>query len=198
MMIQAKLSCIRTTEKTNFTFPLPTISLVQSLTMSIKMDFQQVFIWVLFGDMPINDKRNVAIGIGLGLSSNSYNQNISILEANNDITFNIIDESEINVSKNKFTTYLLEVPFEFRLRKSTATAYSFLRIYPGFKIGYLFYNSTKFKSDAGDTKLSNIDEFNRLQYGLTLSVGYGTWNFHAYYGLNPIFDNSATLNRSAY
>jgi len=145
-------------------------------------------------DMPINDKRDVAIGVGLGLSSNSYNQNISILEDNNNVVFGVIDESVVNVSKNKFTTYLVEVPFEFRWRKSSPTNYKFLRIYPGFKLGYVFYNSTKFKSDNGDVKLSNIDEFNALQYGLTLSVGYGTWNFHAYYGLNPIFDSSTRLN----
>jgi len=29
-----------------------------------------------------------------------------------------------------------------------------------------------------------------VQYGLTLSAGYGTWNFHVYYGLNSIFDNN--------
>lgn len=148
-------------------------------------------------DMPINEERNVAIGIGLGLSSNSYNQNVAILEANNDITYSIIDESVVNVSKNKFTTYLVELPFEFRWRRSTPTKYNFLRIYPGFKLGYVFYNSTKFKSDNGDVNLTNLDDFNSLQYGLTLSVGYGTWNFHAYYGLNPIFDNTARLNGEA-
>lgn len=148
-------------------------------------------------DMPINEGRNVAIGLGLGLSSNSYNQNVAIFETNSDITYNIIDESVVNVSKNKFTTYLLEVPFEFRWRRSTATDYNFLRIYPGFKLGYLFYNSTKYKSDNGDEILTNLEDFNALQYGLTLSVGYGTWNFHAYYGLNPIFDSSARLNGQA-
>ena len=148
-------------------------------------------------DMPINEGRNVAIGLGLGLSSNSYNQNVAIFETNSDITYNIIDESVVNVSKNKFTTYLLEVPFEFRWRRSTATDYNFLRIYPGFKLGYLFYNSTKYKSDNGDEILTNLKDFNALQYGLTLSVGYGTWNFHAYYGLNPIFDSSARLNGQA-
>lgn len=145
-------------------------------------------------DMPINKRRNKAIGLGLGLSSNSYNQNISILENNNEVAYSIIDESEVNVSKNKFTTYLLEVPIEFRWRTSTTTEYSFWRIYPGFKLGYLFYNSTKFKSEAGNEKLSNLEDFNKLQYGLTLSVGYGTWNFHLYYGLNSIFDDSAKLN----
>lgn len=145
-------------------------------------------------DMPINEKRNFAIGLGLGISTNSYNQNLSILKESNTITYNIIDESEINVSKNKFTTYLVEVPLEIRWRTSTATDYNFWRIYPGFKVGYLLYNSTKFKSDAGDQKLSNLDDFNKIQYGLTLSAGYGTWNFHVYYGLNSIFDGNAKLN----
>ncbi|BAO75213.1 porin family protein [Winogradskyella sp. PG-2] len=147
-------------------------------------------------DMPINEKRNFAIGLGLGISTNSYNQNLSILKENNAINYSIIDESEINVSKNKFTTYLVEVPLEIRWRTSTATDYNFWRIYSGFKIGYLLYNSTKFKSDEGDEKLSNLDDFNELQYGLTLSAGYGTWNFHVYYGLNSIFDRSAKLNNN--
>jgi len=98
------------------------------------------------------------------------------------------------VSKNKFTTYLVELPFELRWRTSTPSDYNFWRIYPGFKVGYLLYNSTKFKSEAGNEKLSNIDEFNKIQYGLTLSAGYGTWNFHVYYGLNSVFNDTATLD----
>lgn len=145
-------------------------------------------------DMPINADRDFALGLGLGLSSNSYNQNLLITEDNKEYLFEIINEDEINVSQNKFTTYLVELPFEIRWRTSTATDYNFWRIYAGFKVGYVFYNSTKFRSNAGDVKLSNIDAFNQLQYGLTLSVGYGTWNFHAYYGLNPIFNEESILN----
>jgi hypothetical protein len=145
-------------------------------------------------DMPINERRNFAIGLGLGISSNSYNQNVSILETNNNLVYLIIDESEFNVSKNKFTTYLVEVPFELRWRTSNATDYNFWRIYTGFKVGYLVYNSSKFVSEEGRQNLSNIEDFNKLQYGLTLSAGYGTWNFHVYYGLNPIFDENAILN----
>ena len=145
-------------------------------------------------DMPINERRNLAIGVGLGLSSNSYNQNILIAKNDGDYTYSFVDETNIDVSKNKFTTYLVEVPFEFRWRTSTASNYNFWRIYPGFKLSYLMYNSTKFKSSAGDIKLFNVDDFNRLQYGVTLSAGYGTWNFQAYYALNPIFDDTAKLN----
>ena len=149
-------------------------------------------------DMPINQRRNVAIGLGLGLSANSYNQkNILISEINNDIEFSIIDESDYDVTKNKFTTYLVEVPLEIRWRTSTASDYNFWRIYTGFKIGYLLYNSTKFLSDLENSKLSNVDSFNKLQYGLTLSAGYGTWNFHLYYGLNPIFDANLQSDNTA-
>ena len=156
--------------------------------------FSSGFHFGFIRDMPINDKRDFAFGLGLGISTNSYNQNLFIEESNNNILYSIIDESEVNVSKNKFTTYLVEVPFEIRWRTSTPTDYNFWRIYTGFKVGYLFYNSTKFKSDAGNVNLSNINDFNKLQYGLTLSAGYGTWNFHVYYGLNSIFDNNAKLN----
>lgn len=156
--------------------------------------FSSGFHFGFIRDMPVNEKRNFAIGLGLGLSSNSFNQNIAITESNNTVVYNIIDEREVNVSKNKFTTYLVEVPLEIRWRTSTYEEYDFWRIYTGIKFGYLLYNSTKINSDSGNVKLSNIDDFNRLQYGITLSAGYGTWNFHVYYGLNSIFDNSARLN----
>jgi len=145
-------------------------------------------------DMPINKDRDFAIGLGIGFSLNSYNQNLSIIEENKVIIFSILNEDEINVSKNKFSTYLVEVPLEIRWRTSTASDYNFWRIYTGFKLGYMLHNSTKLKSSAGDVQLSNIDSFNKLQYGLTLGAGYGTWNFHAYYGLNSIFNDDTKLN----
>jgi hypothetical protein len=159
--------------------------------------FSSAFHFGFIRDMPINDRRNVAIGLGMGISTNSYNQNLSILETNSEIEYAIIDESGPNVSKNKFSTYLVEVPLEIRWRTSTAEDYDFWRIYTGFKVGYMFYSTTKFKSDDTSQNLSNLDGFNKFQYGLTLSAGYGTWNFHLYYGLNPIFHDNAKLNGEA-
>jgi hypothetical protein len=159
--------------------------------------FSSGFHFGFIRDMPINKKRNFAFGLGLGLSSNSYNlKNILIEETNNEVAFSIIDEDDYNVSKNKFTTYLVEVPFEFRWRTSNAEDYNFWRIYTGFKVGYLLYNSVKFKSDVTNSELSNIDSFEKIQYGLTLSAGYSTWNFHIYYGLNPIFDSNSKVDSS--
>ena len=146
-------------------------------------------------DMPINAKRNVAIGLGLGLSANSYNQNLLITKGSSGFLYSETDESVYgNVTKNKFTHYLLDLPIEFRWRTSNASDYKFWRIYTGFKLSYLLFNSSNFNSGLEDIKLSDIDDFNDLQYGLTLSAGYATWNFQMYYGLNPLLKSSAKFN----
>lgn len=149
-------------------------------------------------DMPINERRNWAIGVGLGLSSNSYNQNMLITEqATGDYGYSIISEDSISYNKNKFTTYLMEMPLELRWRTSTAKDYKFWRIYTGVKIGYVFYNSSKFDGAIGQLQNANITNINGLRYGLTFSAGYSTWNAHIYYGLNSIFDKSAKIDGQA-
>lgn len=148
-------------------------------------------------DMPINSKRNKAIGVGLGLSLNSFNQNLLISESSNNQTgFQIIDETTVAFSKNKFATYMLEIPIEFRWRTSTPKDYKFWRIYSGFKLGYVFYNSSKFEGSPENIKRSNLNVFNSLQYGAFISGGYATWNVYVYYGLNTIFKSEAKLNNN--
>ncbi|WP_147678492.1 porin family protein [Algibacter pacificus] len=145
-------------------------------------------------DMPVNKARNVAIGLGLGLSSNTYNQNVFI-DVNNTNSFNYSLITDSNTfSKNKFSTHFVEIPLEFRWRTSTATSYEFWRIYAGFKFSYLLAHNTKYKGDLGSFKHSNISDFNNFQYGLSLSAGYNTWNIHFYYALNPIFSKAAKLD----
>ena len=146
-------------------------------------------------DMPINEKRNVSLGLGLGISTNAYHlKNLLIEEIDNELSFTIIDEDDYDVSKNKIATYLVEVPFEIRWRTSTANSYNFWRIYTGFKLGYLVHSTAKFHSSLSNVDVSNNDSFNKLQYGLTMSAGYSTWNFHVYYGLNTMFDDSSELS----
>ncbi|WP_053990860.1 porin family protein [Mangrovimonas sp. TPBH4] len=148
-------------------------------------------------DMPINKRRNVAFGLGLGFALNNYNQNMSIIK-NGDRGFNysIIDESEQSYSKNRFSTYVVEMPFEIRWRTSTAKVYDFWRIYTGFKLGYVFYNTSLYDGSLGTLRYKNNDDFNDFQYGLTLSAGYDDFNLHLYYGLNSIFGNAKVSNEN--
>jgi len=145
-------------------------------------------------DMPINKKRNFAIGIGLGYSANSFNQDLFINKTNtNAFEYSILEDSQ-TYTKNKFSTHLIEIPLEFRWRTSTPTEYDFWRIYTGFKFGYAIANASKYEGDLGLIKYTTNNDFNKFQYGLTLSAGYNTWNIHIYYALNSIFSKEAQLN----
>ena len=146
-------------------------------------------------DFPINEKRNFGFGLGLGYAYNSLNQNMLI---GNDITgereYIILSGSGINYSKNKFEMHLLEFPFEIRWRTSTPLKHDFVRIYFGLKAGYVFATRSVFKSEEGNQGYKNIKDFNAMQYGLTLSAGYNTWNIHLYYGLTPIFEDGTVTS----
>jgi len=144
-------------------------------------------------DMPINNRRNKAIGLGIGLSANSYNQNLLIQKSDSGlISYSVADSDTF--TKNKFTGHFVEIPLEFRWRTSTTTNYEFWRIYTGVKFQYMLLQAVKYEGDLGSFKYTDISDFNKFQYGLTVSVGYNTWNLHLYYALNPIFSEDATLN----
>lgn len=146
-------------------------------------------------DMPLNKKRNKAIGIGLGLSYNSYNQNLLIQEENDAYTYTVLSgDDDESYTKNKLSTYAIEVPIEYRWRTSTAETYKFWRIYSGFKLSYLLGNESKHNGDLGDFVYTANDDFNVLQYGLTLSAGYDNWNFNVYYGLNGMFNDDVIIS----
>lgn len=145
-------------------------------------------------DLPINKKRNRAFGIGLGYAYNAYIQNLKISESGNVTAYNILADSDFN--NNRLSTHTLEVPFEFRWRTSTPTDYTFWRFYTGIKFGYVFGNTARFSDTSGTTIAKGIDQINKLQYGLTLSTGHGSFNLNVYYGLNSLFKN-AEVNKES-
>ena len=155
--------------------------------------FSSGFHFGFIKDMPINKNRNWALGLGLGYSTNSINQNLLISEdQQGSFSYVILGSSQF--TKNKFSRHIFEVPFELRWRTSTPDNYKFWRIYTGFKLGYVFASSAKHKGTSQNNKITTIDDFDKLQYGLTLSIGYNTWNAYMYYGLNPIFKKEALLD----
>lgn len=154
--------------------------------------FSSGFHFGFIRDFPVNERRNVAFGVGLGYSVNSINQNLLIARNNQgDLQYSILDESMF--SKNKMILHIVELPIEFRWRTSTPTEYNFWRIYTGLKLGYVFSSVAKFKGEPNDLKEKPLDDLNKLQYGFTLSAGYDQFNLHIYYALNTLFDDTAKL-----
>jgi hypothetical protein len=132
-------------------------------------------------DLPVNSRRNVAFGVGLGYGFNNYYFNVR---------FENEDPNEDKTTLNsKIMLHVVELPLEFRFRTSTATRYKFWRLYPGFKISYAFAENLTLGKDA-DFEVEGVAQYNDFLYGLTFSAGYNKWNIHLYYGLNDLITNA--------
>lgn len=147
-------------------------------------------------DFPINTRRNKALGIGLGLAIDTYNQNLLIdQESNSSKSAYSIIGSGITGEENRFTYYTLQMPIEYRWRTSTPTKYAFWRIHTGLRLGYIFRFTSSFIPEEGTSiRRSDIPEVNNFQYGPYFSFGYGAFNFQAYYGLNTLFSQDALID----
>ncbi|HKJ07043.1 MAG TPA: porin family protein [Flavobacteriaceae bacterium] len=137
-------------------------------------------------DFPINEQRNIAIAAGLGYGFDVLVHNIVAEEQNNNYSFSIAEDYDLN----KWTFHSLELPLEFRWRTSTPTKYKFLRVYSGIKFSYLFATKTDYELESVNLKYKNPSFFNKFQYGIILSAGYHNWNLYMYYSLSPLLDNS--------
>ncbi|MGB5941881.1 MAG: porin family protein [Leeuwenhoekiella sp.] len=144
-------------------------------------------------DMPINTSRNTAIGLGAGFSMNNYNQNLVITrDAADNTNFEILDQNDYD--KNWFTTYLAEVPIQFRWRTSTSKDYSFWRIYTGVKVGYVFSHKFNFEQEVSQVIIQDLPQFDPWRIAATFSFGYASFNMYFYYSLNPFFTDSVLQN----
>ncbi|PKB42152.1 outer membrane protein with beta-barrel domain [Cellulophaga sp. RHA19] len=139
-------------------------------------------------DLPINKNRTVGFGLGLGYAVNNYYSNLVASKQDNTISYVLVDD-DFDYTRSKIETHLIEMPIEFRWRRSTPTKYKFFRIYAGAKLGYVFSAKSKFVSDDLKDVFKNTDVSN-FRYGLQFNIGYNTWNIHVYYGLNSLLDNA--------
>jgi len=146
-------------------------------------------------DFPLNKRRNIAIGAGLGWSVNSFGQELFIGEdANNNTVFRNLNSEGIDYNSNRFTTQLIEAPIEFRWRTSTPDSHKFWRVYTGLSLGYVYYFQSTFKQGGNQVIQTDVPELDRFRMGTTLSFGYNTFNLHLYYSLNPFFKDAKLGN----
>jgi hypothetical protein len=143
-------------------------------------------------DIPLNAKGTKAVGFGLGLALNTYYSNVIAIETANGISYTL-GENTIGFNRSKLETHLLEFPLEFRWRSSTLEEYRFWRLYTGIKAGYVLGARSTSVIEGNKNGFYNTD-VERFQYGLTLNVGYNTFNIHMYYALNDLFKEGVTLN----
>jgi hypothetical protein len=138
-------------------------------------------------DIVLNKSGTISLAGGVGYGYDFFNHELKVEEINNMTVFN----TDNTVSNNLFKSHNLEIPLEFRWRTSTANRYSFWRVYTGIKFLYNLSNRFQFL-DANNTsfKYKNVSAFEKLQFGLTFSAGYGAFNINIFYGLTPIFKDA--------
>jgi len=168
----------------NFLLDKPAAIRQQNLSYGLQLGFIR--------DLPINQRRTLALGIGVGYGVNSYDSNLLVTKQDNSLEYSILPE-DLDVKRNKLETHLLEVPLEFRWRNSSPTEYKFWRFYAGMKLGYVFSGRSKQVSNSDKESFTNTD-IERFQYGLMANIGYNTFNIHIYYALNNLFKDGRTLN----
>ncbi len=141
-------------------------------------------------DIPLNNRRNFGIGIGLGYAYNNYYTNLFVNETESGLEYIVLD-SDVSYQRNKLDTQVIEMPIEFRWRTSTPSDYKFWRVYAGMKLGYVVGSRSKFVSKEAKVSFNNSDIRN-FRYGIMLNFGYSTFNVHAYYALSNLFNDGVT------
>ena len=134
-------------------------------------------------DIPLSSSGKFAIGIGFGLGINSFNNNLKLSNSN---SYTLLNNREIP-RKNVFNYSEFQIPFEIRWRNSSIDSYKFWRIYAGLKYSRVFSSSYIFESEQEKYKLNNTP-INLDQIGLTLNIGFNTWNIGLYKSLDSFFN----------
>lgn len=147
-------------------------------------------------DFPINKRRSLAVGVGLGVSSSSFGHNILISETGDgqDIVQPI--SKDIEYKNNRFATHLVEMPIQIRWRSSTPEDYAFWRVYFGVKLGYIYYFKSKFEQDDLTIKQTDVNALNRFRTAGFFSFGYNIVNIQIQYDLNPLFSGEVSNGTS--
>ena len=139
-------------------------------------------------DIPVNKRRNLALGLGLGINLDTYGQTLLIDDSASSTSFTAIGEDS-NYDINRFNTHIVEIPIELRWRSSDVNKYAFWRVYLGVDFGYLFHFKSNFTSQ--NQKLLSTDQslLNSFSTNIKLTFGYGAINFSVKANLIPLFND---------
>ncbi len=142
-------------------------------------------------DMPINKKRTLAVGLGLGWESSTVFNNMQFEVLDGAITARAIQG---DYQKNILNMQSFAVPFELRWRSATESKHAFWRIHTGMSLYIplrMVAKNTSFEGVKSNTNLSNNGTLLRWN----VHFGFNTWNISIAHDLRP-WAKSITANNS--
>mgnify|MGYP000848669846 FL=1 len=147
-------------------------------------------------DLPINQKRNLGFGIGLGYAYDVvYNNMVANRNSSGVVSYEIVEHfRDLNISKNYFKTHAIEIPVEFRFRTSNPTSHKFWRVYAGMRFSYLLGGRSLYTANDIDTSFQNPDIAKKFQLKAFAAFGYNALNFFVQYNLSPLLKDVKTTD----
>ena len=142
-------------------------------------------------DMPINKKRTLALGVGLGWDIATVFNNMQFAVQDNSITASSIQGA---YQKNTLSMQTLAIPFEMRWRNANETNHAFWRIHTGLSLHIPLRFRANYTSIGGTQTNINLPYHNTL-LRWNAHFGFNTWNISIAHDLQP-WAISVTPNRS--
>jgi hypothetical protein len=140
----------------------------------------------------IKDNLTLNPGLGLGLDSYSFSNDILMSTSSNGSFQYQIDTLNRNILKTKLATNYFDFPIELRFKTGKNDRSSF-RVAIGAKVGVLFnaHSKIKYVEDGFGRKLKTRDDFglNQIRYGVMARIGFSYFNMFGYYSLSKLFED---------
>jgi len=135
-----------------------------------------------------SDNFKIYLSAGFDWTNLRLSQNVTILPNESSLSY---QPSNVNLSKNRFTSSYLRLPLSFDFRsKANAKGRRFHFVF-GPDAGFLITASVKqVSSEDGTQKTNNTYNYTNFRYGAFTRIGYGKWGVFAKYYFNNTFSNS--------
>lgn len=171
-----------------FSIAYPYFSDVPSELIQNKLSYS--FSLGFIRDMPINKKRTLAVGLGLGWESSTVFNNMQFEVLDDAVTATAIQGK---YQKNVLNMQSFAVPFELRWRSATELKHAFWRIYSGMSF------HLPIQLTAKNTSLEGVQKSTSLPHSSTLlrwniHFGFNTWNISIAHDFRPWAKSNTTNN----
>ena len=131
-------------------------------------------------------KGNVAIGFGLGFSSQNVHSN-TFPTYSPDGSHTFLSPISGDYDLNKLSCNFVDAALELRLRTNQNEKEKRFKVSLGIKGGYLVQSHTKYEGGNGKIKTYDIQNLSKFQFGPTARISYGNWGVNGYYSLVNLF-----------
>lgn len=146
----------------------------------------------LMNEFLLKARSHFSLGYGVGISTFNWRTNLSITSSpgTGQLNYGYLPADSV-YDVNRFSSTFMDVPVEVRFRSNTNKHGRYWRFYIGGQLGYRLNSASLFRTGDYSVKHYRINDLATWHYGFFVRTGYWLFNVYAYYGINPVFKNTA-------